>query len=360
MNTTIIQNNNATGANCGEVSNVKPFESESVSIIGQAAALSKPLFSPSCHAALTRHVVQKNPYSDVKAGYNSISHNPKQFPASVTRLFYSPNLGKRASIRAGIRTTLGELGSGNAPAVLGCESSPAFIGGFQSQNPKEANMAKSSIRASAQSQSVVTANASMTAQTTANAGRLSATTHAPHTIHTIGELSQVLRDFGRCVDVELDGQNAVMHLVFDLCGCPDSMVNNRTGAVQVWADFLRDSQAFLAGIILNQSDRVNHFEVKPERDIAHLYENGCGYAVWFETAGTWAQVTLQVDALHVNPQWLAKYIDALMTDLNDVLSDAMVYVQNRIASTPVIDPVDAAHYQTVNTVNAVNTQEVAL
>lgn len=218
-------------------------------------------------------------------------------------------------------------------------------------------MAKSSICASAQSQSVVTANASMTAQTTANAGRLSATTHAPHTMHTIGELSQVLCDFGRCVDVELDRQNAVMHLVFDLCGCPDSMVNNRTGAVQVQADFLRDSQAFLAGIILNQSDRVRHFEVKPERDIAHLYENGRGYAVWFETAGTWAQVTLQVDALHVNPQWLAKHIDALVTDLNDVLSDAMVYVQNRIASTPLIDPVNAAHYQTVNTVN---TQEVAL
>ena len=355
MNTTIIQNNNATGANCGEGSNVKPLKT--ISIIGQVTALSKPLLSQSCHVAPVCRAMQKNAYSGIKAGYNSISHNPKQFPASVTRLFYSPNLGKRASIRAGIRTALGELGSGNAPAVLGCESSPAFIGGFQSQNPKEANMAKSSICASAQSQSVVTANASMTAQTTANAGRLSATTHAPHTMHTIGELSQVLCDFGRCVDVELDRQNAVMHLVFDLCGCPDSMVNNRTGAVQVQADFLRDSQAFLAGIILNQSDSVRHFEVKPERDIAHLYENGRGYAVWFETAGTWAQVTLQVDALHVNPQWLAKHIDALVTDLNDVLSDAMVYVQNRIASTPLIDPVNAAHYQTVNTVN---TQEVAL
>ena len=134
MNTTIIQNNNATGANCGEVSNVKPFESESVSIIGQAAALSKPLFSPSCHAALTRHVVQKNPYSDVKAGYNQTSLKQMQRPDAVNRFFCSPNLGKRASIRAGIRTTLGELGSGNAPAAQGCESSPAFIGGFQSQN----------------------------------------------------------------------------------------------------------------------------------------------------------------------------------------------------------------------------------
>ncbi len=66
--------------------------------------------------------------------YNSISLNPWQCPASATRLFYSPNLGKRASTRAGIRTALGELGNGNVPTAQGCESSPAFIGGFQSQN----------------------------------------------------------------------------------------------------------------------------------------------------------------------------------------------------------------------------------
>lgn len=233
-------------------------------------------------------------------------------------------------------------------------------------------MPKSSIRASAQSQSIVTANASMTASAmaqashaasgkpttpTANSGRLSATTPARHTIPTIGELSQALRDFSRFVSVESDGKNAVMHLVFDLCGCPDSMVNCRTGAAQVQADFLRDSQAFLAGIILNQSERVNRFEVKAERDIAHLYENGRGYAILFETVGTWAQVTAQIDALHVNADWLSERIDFLVDDLYDVLSDAMVYVQNRITSTPVIDPVDAADYQTVNTVN---TQEVAL
>ena len=134
MNTTIIQNNNATGANCGEVSNVKPFESESVSIIGQAAALSKPLLSQSRRTTLVRRAMQKNPYSDVKAGYNQTSLKQMQRPDAVNRFFCSPNLGKRASMRAGIRTALGELGNGNVPAVICGESSPAFLGGSQSQS----------------------------------------------------------------------------------------------------------------------------------------------------------------------------------------------------------------------------------
>ena len=70
----------------------------------------------------------------MKLRYNLISLKPWQCPASVTRLFYSPNLGKRAFTCAGIRPALGELGNGNVPAAQGCESSPAFIGGFQSQN----------------------------------------------------------------------------------------------------------------------------------------------------------------------------------------------------------------------------------
>ena len=134
MNTTIIQNNNATGANCGEVSNVKPFESESVSIIGQAAALSKPLLSQSCRTTLVRRAMQKNAYSGIKAGYNQTSLKQMQRPDAVNRFFCSPNLGKRASIRAGIRTALGELGNGNVPAVICGESSPAFLGGSQSQS----------------------------------------------------------------------------------------------------------------------------------------------------------------------------------------------------------------------------------
>lgn len=66
-------------------------------------------------------------------GYNAISLNHKQCPATVSRLFIAPNLGKRASTRAGIRPTLGVLVSGNAPTVLCSESTPAFIGGSQSQ-----------------------------------------------------------------------------------------------------------------------------------------------------------------------------------------------------------------------------------
>lgn len=70
-------------------------------------------------------------------GYNTSSLKPKQCPASVSRLFCAPNLGKRVSIYTGILATLGVLGNGNVPAVLGSESAPAFIGGFSISKPKE-------------------------------------------------------------------------------------------------------------------------------------------------------------------------------------------------------------------------------
>ena len=70
----------------------------------------------------------------MKLRYNLISLKPWQCPASVSRLCSSPPVGKRAFTCAGIRPALGELGNGNVPAAQGCESSPAFIGGFQSQN----------------------------------------------------------------------------------------------------------------------------------------------------------------------------------------------------------------------------------
>lgn len=66
--------------------------------------------------------------------YNQISYKHKQCPATVSRLFCPRILGKRAFTRTGVRTSLGELGSGNAPAVLCSRSSPTFIGG--SKNPK--------------------------------------------------------------------------------------------------------------------------------------------------------------------------------------------------------------------------------
>ena len=131
MNTTIIQNNYATGANCGEGSNVKPLKS--ISIISQAAALSKPSLTESHCIKPMCHALQKNAYSGVKAGYNQTSLKQMQRPDAVNRFFCSPNLGKRASMRAGIRTALGELGNGNVPAVICGESSPTFLGGSQSQ-----------------------------------------------------------------------------------------------------------------------------------------------------------------------------------------------------------------------------------
>lgn len=134
MNTTIIQNNNATGANCGEGSNVKPMKL--ISIISQAAALSKPLLSQSCRATLARHAVQKNAYGGVKAGYNSTSLKSRQYAAPDNGGFVLPSNSEvmRSHKRSCTRTALGVLASGNAPAVLDGESTPALTGGFKFSN----------------------------------------------------------------------------------------------------------------------------------------------------------------------------------------------------------------------------------
>ena len=133
MNTSIHQNQNATGANCGERSNVKPLKS--ISIIRQAAALSKPLLSQSYHAALVRHAVQKNAYSGVKAGYNQTSLKSRQYAAPDNGGFVLPSNFEvmRSHKRSCTRTALGVLASGNAPAVRDGENTPTLTGDFQSQ-----------------------------------------------------------------------------------------------------------------------------------------------------------------------------------------------------------------------------------
>ena len=136
MNTTINKNQNATGANCGDGSNGKPLELESVLIISQAAALSKPLLPQSYHAALVRHAVQKNAYGRIKAGYNQTSLKSRQYAAPDNGGFVLPSNSEvmRSHKRSCTRTALGVLVSGNAPAVLDGESTPAFTGGFQFSN----------------------------------------------------------------------------------------------------------------------------------------------------------------------------------------------------------------------------------
>lgn len=72
--------------------------------------------------------------------YNQNLSKPKQCPASVSRLFYAPILSIRPYFVTRFIKSLGVLGSGNAPAVLGSESTPTFTG-VLNLNSKEAHHA---------------------------------------------------------------------------------------------------------------------------------------------------------------------------------------------------------------------------
>ena len=80
-----------------------------------------------------------------RIGYNRKILKPMQYPRTESVFFHAPNNGVLfALVQANSHTSTGDVGSGNAPTVIGSRTSPTFFGGTQSLNPMEGIMPKNS------------------------------------------------------------------------------------------------------------------------------------------------------------------------------------------------------------------------
>lgn len=198
-------------------------------------------------------------------------------------------------------------------------------------------MAKSSIRASAQSQSVSTLNAAKHAQTTAQAINLKrGKAHAPTlpNAETIAHNQRVklgitMLCFNQCVAIEYSEKRGTISLFFNLSGGSRSMMDANGFAV-IPTDFLRGAEAFLAGVLYSAVSRMNLPSADADRDLPDLNEHG--YGVELMTYGAFASVELILDACRLaDMNWYESHLHQVIDELNDVLSDAAVFVENRIA-----------------------------
>lgn len=198
-------------------------------------------------------------------------------------------------------------------------------------------MAKSSIRASAQSQTISTNNAAKHAQTTAQAGSSKrGKAHAPTlpNAETIArnqrvKLGTAMLCFNQCVTLECSEKRGTISLFFNLSGGSRSMME-ANGHQFIPVDFLRDSEAFLAGVLYSAVSRMCLPSPDVERDLPELNANG--YCIEVTMSGQYSAVELIVDACRLaDVNWYESHLHQVIDELNDVLSDAAVFVENRIA-----------------------------
>lgn len=207
-------------------------------------------------------------------------------------------------------------------------------------------MAKNNSRVSpTRAQSVV----SQAVKSTAKQAKTPVLKHAPRPLspelierNQSINLHLVMLSFNACVSVEYAEESGVVSLFFNIGAGSNRSMLDAKGFPFIDTDFLRGNEAFLAGIL--HGLRVGAYCACSEFDQSGLNEHG--YGIDLVAGRNHASVELMIDVRRLSDlAWYQANMTAMIEELSDVLSDAAVFVGNRLAYDS-----KAEH----------NTQEVAL